>query len=372
MLRLGGATLTLLGFRRSSRPVKQVDGIEAFDLGQTFEGKLVTRTALVARRSTAGRTIGPLIAGADVLLARNLEMATIADAARLWTRSDVRLAYECLDIHPAQLGRGASSRLLRCWDRHILRRSSVLLVSSPAFVSHYFAGLDVRLPQIVLVENKQIYDDIPPRPEHAAIPSPSWRIGWFGNLRCERSLHALLQCARSLPSQLDVQLRGTPSQAVQRLIDEHLPIQNMSFGGPYARTDLGALYGACHFTWAVDDFQPGTNSAWLLPNRIYEGSYYVKPTIALGGTEIARWVERHGAGLILHKPEAELPSLLRGLSDADYRSLCARTAEIPLRDLVHEVEDCRKLLASLTAAWDVSADPLAASSIQRAWQRAAE
>jgi succinoglycan biosynthesis protein ExoL len=366
MLRLGGATLTLLGFRRSSKPVEHVDGIEAFDLGQTFEGKLLTRAALVAKRSMAGRTIGPMVADADVLLARNLEMATLAEASRLWTRSDVQLAYECLDIHPAQLGLGVVSRMLRGWDRHILRRSSALLVSSTAFVSHYFAGLGVRLPKIILVENKQIHNDMPQRSEHSAVTAPPWRIGWFGNLRCERSFHALLQCARTLPTQLDVQLRGVPSQAVQRLIDEHLPIKNMSFGGPYARTDLSTLYGACHFTWAVDEFQPRTNSAWLLPNRIYEGSYYAKPTIALAGTEIARWVERHGSGFLLYNPETEVHCLLSGLSDADYRLSCARAAEIPLRDLVYEIEDCRKLVADLSTACDVSADRLAASPVQGA------
>jgi hypothetical protein len=345
---LGGASLTLLGFRRSSRPVEQIDGIEAFDLGQTFEGQLGSRAAQVVKHAIDRRTISPMIARADVLLARNLEMATIADAARLWTRSNVPLAYECLDIHPIQLGRSVASRLLRRWDRRILGRSSALLVSSRAFVRHYFARLGVRLPKVILVENKQIHSDVQRRPNRQEIPQPlPWRIGWFGNLRCERSFHALLRCARTLPSHLDIQLRGIPSRDVQRLIDDHLPIENMSFGGPYAHADLGALYGACHFTWAIDDLQPGTNSAWLLPNRLYEGSFFGRPTLALANTETARWIDRRGTGLSFHEPETELYSLLSGLTEAKYRQLRARTADIPLRDLVYTAEDCRQLVEDL-------------------------
>ena len=39
-----------------------------------------------------------MVSGADVLLARNLEMVTIASETRTLLGLRVRLAYECLDI----------------------------------------------------------------------------------------------------------------------------------------------------------------------------------------------------------------------------------------------------------------------------------
>ncbi len=83
MLRAGGAEVRLLGFRRSASPIHSIDGIPAIDLGRTFEGKLIKRIALVLRRCLgARRTAGDMMRGADAVLARNLEMVTIADVAR--------------------------------------------------------------------------------------------------------------------------------------------------------------------------------------------------------------------------------------------------------------------------------------------------
>jgi len=54
MLRMGGADIKLLGFRRSHLPVFEVEGIAAINLGQTFDGRLATRSIQVLRRSLEG------------------------------------------------------------------------------------------------------------------------------------------------------------------------------------------------------------------------------------------------------------------------------------------------------------------------------
>jgi hypothetical protein len=57
------------------------------------------------------------------------------------------------------------------------------------------------------------------------------------------------------------------------------------------------------------------NSDWLLPNRIYEASYFGCPSIALAGTETGRRVAADGLGFTVEEPTAEaLTELLRGLT----------------------------------------------------------
>jgi hypothetical protein len=342
MLLAGGAQIKLLGFRRTPRPIDAVAGVPAIDLGQTFDGKLINRLALVLRRSLgAGRLIGDSVARADAVLARNLEMATIADAARKSIGSQVPLVYECLDIHGSLLGRGMASQMLRRWEKRLLRKSTALVVSSPGFVSNYFNTLGIDLPPVILAENKRVLLNGPIVRPQGFDPAPPWKIGWFGIIRCVESFLILHGLARRHPRLVDIEIRGRPTAELQHLIDKHLPLVNMRFGGVYVQADLASLYQNCHLTWAIDYFQRGRNSDWLLPNRIYEGGFYNRPAIALAGTETAKWLHARGAGVILQNP-SELDHFLIGLESSQYRELYQSTATIPVSDLVDTSIDCER------------------------------
>ena len=350
MLRAAGGQVKLLGFRRTGAPVPHIDDVESVDLGQTFEGRLANRALLVACRSIGARRWRNLIHGADVVLARNLEMCTIAAAARGWAGSRVRMVYECLDIHRALLGDSVPSRLLRRWEQQILRRSSALVVSSEAFVTNHFKRLGVDLlPTIILAENKRVMiNTIIQRSQPSFIPAPPWRIGWFGNIRCTDSFQILLSLAHRRPELVDVELRGRPTRRLQNLIDKHLPLPNLRFGGPYQQVDLAAIYEGVHLTWAIDYFERGLNSDWLLPNRLYEGSFSNRPIIALAGTATAAWLESGGSGIIIQgDPNTELDTLVANLTPVRYGELQQAVAAIPTVDLVYKAEDCRSLAAQI-------------------------
>jgi succinoglycan biosynthesis protein ExoL len=357
MLRAGGSTVELLGFRRSSAAIPHIDDVETIDLGQTFEGRLASRAFLVARRSIGARRWRDLIHGADVVLARNLDMCTIADAARGWAGSRVPMVYECLDIHRSLLGDSLPSRLLRRWERQILRRSTALVVSSPAFVTNNFKRLGGdHLPTIILAENKRVVTNtMAQRSPPSSISAPPWRIGWFGNIRCADSFQILLNLAHRRPKLIDIELRGRPTRKLQNLIDKHLPLPNMRFGGPYQQTDLAAIYDGVHMTWAIDYFERGLNSDWLLPNRLYEGSFSNRPVIALAGTATAAWLASRGSGIIIQgDPNIELDTLVATLTAARYDELQQAVAAIPTVDLVYTAEDCRRFAAQIAGATSTS------------------
>ena len=247
MLRIGGADVKLLGFRRSASPVYEVEGIAAVDLGRTFDGRLGARCVQVLRRSLEAVKWRDMVSWADVVLARNLEMVTIAEAARVWAGSNVRLAYECLDIHTALFGNGLSSKLLRSLERRALNRSAALIVSSHGFLTNYFERLGVDLPNVILAENTRVLSETATeRPRFTFNGErPPWRIGWFGKLRCVESFQMLMGLAQRHPGLVDVELRGRPTQELQSQITEHLPLANMRFGGSYAENDLASVYGTC-------------------------------------------------------------------------------------------------------------------------------
>jgi len=350
MLRIAGADVKLLGFRRSALPVYEVEGIAAVDLGRTFDGRLGARCAQVLRRSLEAVKWRDMVSWADVVLARNLEMVTIAEAARVWAGSNVRLAYECLDIHGALLGDGISSKLLRSRERRALSRSAALIVSSHGFLTNYFERLGVDLPNVILAENKRVLSEADTERPQCTFNGgrPPWRIGWFGKLRCVESFQMLMGLAQRHPGLVDVELRGRPTQELQSQITEHLPLANMRFGGSYAENDLASVYGTCDITWAIDYSQRGQNSDWLLPNRIYEGSYYNSPAIALAGTETAAWLEARRTGVLLRNPRVELDPFITGLTPARYRVLKRSSADVPTCDLVWTIEGCRQFACRIT------------------------
>ncbi|WP_428535367.1 glycosyl transferase family 1 [Rhodopila sp.] len=344
MLQIGGARVTVIGFRRTEQPIHQVSGAEAIDLGRTFDARFLDRAMKVLRRSLEAGRWKDLVVRSDVLLARNVEMAVVADCARIWSGANVRLVYECLDIHGLLLASGIPSALLRWWERRLISRCAALIVSSPGFLVNYFERLGIPLPTVVVSENKRTNpaaDLQRPAVDTSRVHAP-WRVGWFGNIRCVRSFEILKDLARCHPNLIDVELRGRPTSTLKALIAEHLPLRNMRFGGPYVQTELASIYQPCHLAWAIDFWQQGQNSDWLLPNRIYEGGFFNCPPIALAGTETARWLEDRAAGVILQSPEEEFETFVTTLTAARYAELKHAVAAIPTTDLVHTVEECER------------------------------
>ena len=92
--------------------------------------------------------------------------------------------------------------MLRACERWLLARVDLLLVSSPAFLTHYFEARQCYSGPSLLVENKVVEFERTKLPAHrpTAPPGPPWRIGWFGILRCRASPSAALRGSREAKS----------------------------------------------------------------------------------------------------------------------------------------------------------------------------
>jgi succinoglycan biosynthesis protein ExoL len=258
------------------------------------------------------------LADSQVWIARNLDLLVIAWALKAVTgRSDVALVYECLDIHGLMTRKGVVGSVLRWAERRLLARSEALILSSPGFLRDYFRPLQGYRGRTILLENKLWIDAAAlARPEAVPARDGPLVLGWVGSLRCRESLSLLTDVARDMGENIRIVMHGTVHRHALPDFDAAISAgPNITYAGPYSYpADLASIYGSCDLVWAQDLWQSGANSDWLLPNRIYEASYFGCPSIAVDGTETARRISEDGLGYTIALARAaELSALLRGL-----------------------------------------------------------
>ena len=351
MLRAGGAEVVVFGFRRAEAAPETVAGARAVDFGRTYDSRFGQRIGKAALAALGVERWRGQLVRADVILARNLEMLAIAWAAKAACGLDARLVYECLDLHRLMLDPGPRGQVLRYVERALMRRANQLVVSSPAYLSAYFEpvqglGRALDLP-VRLVENK-VLDLDGARPVGAGPRAkPPWRIGWLGAIRCQKSLDFLCELAARRPDLVEVRIHGRPARAAFRDFDAQVAgAPGVTFSGGYTAADLPALYGDVHFNWAIDFMEEGLNSAWLLPNRLYEGSRYGAVPIALSDVETGRFLAARGFGLPLAEL-ADLEGVLEGLSARRYADLRAGVEAMPDEMFAVGRAECRDLVRAL-------------------------
>lgn len=360
MLQAGGALVTLAGFRRDDNALAAIRDIEPIELGRTQDGQFAQRITAVARSAVKLRSALQSVARPDVIIGRNLEMLVLANRAKSIFGGDMPVVYECLDIHRLLLRDDTVGGALRAAERHFGSQASLLMTSSPAFVERYFrprSGLE--LP-IMLLENKVLALEpvariIAPAARPPAAGEP-WKIGWFGALRCRKSLALLDDFSRRMGGRFQIVLRGRP--AYSEFDDFDRVVRDapfIDFAGPYKNPeDLAGIYNDVQFSWAIDFFEEGLNSSWLLPNRLYEGGLHGAVPIAIDGTETARFLASRRIGLMLDKADAtHLTALLGEMDEQRYLAAFEAVASQDRKQWMIDRADCHGLvqrLASLTRA----------------------
>lgn len=354
MLQAGGAIVRVLGFRRAKAAPAAIEGAPVIDLGLTYDSALGHRAWATVKTALGTRRLRAALAGADLMLARTLEMLLVAHAARTLCRLRAAVVYECLDIHRMMLGDGARGHSLRALERVLMRRSRLLIVSSPAFLDFYFGprqgvGGALVLPAL-LVENKLLELDGPHEPPANRPPrGRPWRVAWMGAIRCRRSLDILAELAARRPDLLEVRIHGRPAFSEFANFNAQVAAApNLSFGGAYSAADLPRLYGEADFSWAVDFMEEGLNSAWLLPNRIYESSRFGVVPIAVASVETGRFLKARGFGVTLDQT-SDLEGFLENMTPQTYAELTDRQTQVPLEEFIADRKACRALVLALGA-----------------------
>jgi hypothetical protein len=245
------------------------------------------------------------------------------------------------------VGDGLVAKVLRAIERGLISRSQLIITSSPAFVRNYFEARQKVSTPIALLENKVLRLDGEARIGNSCDrPAPPWRIGWYGIHRTQKALDIICEIARDNPDLVAFVIRGRPG--LIDFTDFHGQIAatpNVEFDGAYGPQDLARIYSDVHFNWAFDFFDEGSNSAWLLPNRIYEGGLYGAIPLAKRSTETGRWLAARRLGFLTDDPARDLPEFLKTLTPERYAEYTARAQALPVGDVVANRSDCAALVA---------------------------
>ena len=355
MLEAGGAEVMLAGFRRADDMAPDLAALDPVDLGRTADGRFAQRLVAIA---SAAASLGARLRRMprpDVIIGRNLEMLALAARARAIFSADIPIVYECLDIHRLLLGKGSVSRAMRGAERVLGHKASLLMTSSPAFVRDYFQRLGQMDAPVALLLNKVLELDGPTDlPGEAVAPlgtGEPWIIGWFGALRCRKSLALLSEFTRRMEGRFEVILRGRPAYSEFSGFDAFITAEPfMRFEGPYRNPeDLAGIYRAVRFSWAIDFFEEGLNSSWLLPNRLFEGCRHGAVPIAMKGTETGRFLSDRHMGVLLDEPTPQALVERLGSVEPAYRQLRDRIVAEDLQTWVCDLSECRTLVARLSA-----------------------
>ncbi len=322
-----GHTVVSLSFRRSNMNRDFQPDWPNLALGDTRNENYVRRVGQLGMGLFRAIRKRRILRDSNVWIARNIDLLILAVAMKLLTRRrDVQIVYECLDVHGLLTRQDAVGRTVRWVERRLLNWTSLLIVSSPGFLREYFEPVQSYEGPVSLIENKLwLGDGALPRPATPRSPRRDGPLvlGWVGSLRCRTSLRILADVAQALGPKLEIVMHGNVHRHTLPDFDAVIARHpNISYHGPYRYPDdLGRIYMSCDLVWAQDLWQKGSNSDWLLPNRIYEASYFGCPSIALAGTETGRRVIEDDLGVTVAEPTAKaLGALLRGL---DRDTICA-------------------------------------------------
>lgn len=308
---------------------------ENIDLGTTYNRRYLRRLLVFAGSVVALWKERDRLADCSLIYAINTDNAVLALLGRFFAGSSAPLVLELADIQPAMTGSGLASKLLRFIERRVLSESRLLITTSPGFVENYFKPIQDFSGPVFLLENKVYPSTGLPAPEWSAAPVANghpWIVGYFGAFRCRRSLGLIHRLASELGDKIRFHLRGYASGTIADDFPKLLGnLPNVVYGGPYDYpADLSAMYGGVDFNWCFDESDPSGNSAWLLPNRIYEGGNFGTPALAADGTETGRWVGQHGCGRQFPEPLDEtLASFFETITPDTWKTMAGKCRNLP-------------------------------------------
>lgn len=222
--------------------------------------------------------------------------------------------YEISDIRYIETGNSIFSRLLRMAYRQVLRSVDQLIVTSPEFVTGYLSKyVGFNSTNHIVMENKvhasMVRNDTEPCDDrHPANASKKIIIGYFGLLRCNRSLEILLGLTEE-SDKFHVVLRGMLLGIDKELEERVKSSGDISFYGPYlSPEDLGDMYNDIDVSWICYPHSEKSvgNWQWARTNRYYEAGFFRVPMIAASHTIDGNNVLLKGIGwcIDLSNPES--------------------------------------------------------------------
>ncbi len=216
----------------------------------------------------------------DIVYTFGLDTFYIAYIASILKFKSIKIVYEVGDIRRVFTTKGFRGSMFRFFERRTLKRATALIVTSPMFITKYFNDIQkFKKKNIFLIENKpDIINQM--KVLNKNLEKDKITIGFFGMIRCERSLLILSKL---------VQMNKTFVLYIRGIIDEELihkfklsNLENVIIGNEYeASKDLPELYSNIDMCWTAYPYSQNQlgNQFWAMTTRFYEAVYFKTPLI---------------------------------------------------------------------------------------------
>lgn len=346
-----GVGLTAFTFRRHKFNIDYQPEWDNVHLGETVDRNYLRRLPALLRALRVLLGHRDVLRQADAIYARQFDLLLVGLLGKWITGSTARMVYEVEDVQEVFFKKTLQGSLFRWLERRALGHVDLLVALSPGFLRGYFEPVQRYFGPSYVLENKiqlgdqseeptcrgRVWDEITDR----------WVIGWFGTLRCPKSMAILEEIAARLGPKVEIYTRGYPTEtgldAYMEVVDRH---PNWTYEGEYTiPDDLETMYGRVHFSWCLDFLDEHGNSPLLRACRLYQGGFYGAVPLVPSGFEMERWTQEAGVGHAFPSPYAgPIAAFLEGVTPEAYR---AERAEIMARRRDLFLEDGRETRAML-------------------------
>ena len=294
MLIDAGFVVEAVGFSRNSHigrnPDCKVDVIGKISDGNYFRRIVVLLASLnkLQRRVCKSQII--YVSGFDMLF-------LIFMVKKLYKLS-FSLIYEIGDIRDIQTKSSILGRFTRWLDRLLIRQVDLVVATSIGYIKGYYNDWLGENPKYHIIENKLEFKFEDQKNIYPVVKKTKITIGYFGVLRCIRSIEILCMLAKSQPDNFRVIVAGVfQDESYKRLITD---VPNIKYYGTYeSPNDLQKLYSDVDIVWACYPFpaDEDQNWKWARTNRFYESCYYSTPMIFLKGSGDEKSILKYEIGM---------------------------------------------------------------------------
>lgn len=325
-----GAHVTGFTFRRNKFHNDFIPFWDNVPLGETQDRNYLARFFPIVRAIALILPKRDKFKNVDVLYARMFDAAFIAMLVRWMLRLDAKLVYEIEDVQAVFFKKTFGGAIFRFLERRVLAAADLVTVASPGFDEGYLKPTQNYQGPVFLIENRIQLDEIPDRTLPASPQASRWQdtqdkwiIGWFGTLRCRKSMRLLSQIAERLGDKVLIYTRGYPTETgleeYMQIVERH---DNWIYEGPYTMPDdLEPMYGQVHFVWCLDFLDENGNSELLLACRMYHGGYFGAVPLITKQSQMARHLAPHAIGHAVAEPYVDdVCALLEAMKWDDYQA----------------------------------------------------
>ncbi|NQY98071.1 MAG: glycosyltransferase [Henriciella sp.] len=367
-----GIDVTGFTFRRDKFHTEFVPFWKNVELGKTKDRQYFSRLSTIFGALRTMWRHRAELRQVDVLYARLFDSAFLALLMAKFLRLKAKLVYEVEDVHDVFFRKTPAAYIMRFLERRILASADLVVLPSPGFSDGYLAPIQVYDRPYFLLENRIQLDEIPDKnapPSERALAwtkeTDRWVIGWFGTLRCRKSMQILSQIAERMGDKVLIYTRGFPTEtgldAYMEIVNRH---NNWVHEGPYLMPDdLEDLYGRVHFVWCLDFYDENGNSELLLACRMYHGAYFGVVPLFTTQSRMADHLAPHQIGHGMADPYVDdVRELLERMTWDQYEQERAAILEVREELFLEDGSGVKALLQTIAQSGGASIVPDAAKA----------